>query len=163
MRPQFKRDDAHRGLEAAGRLEALLEEPEDAAPQEAALVCHPHPQHGGTMDNKVVQTLARALRQIGYRTVRFNFRGVGGSPTSQHVLGEAADIVAPSVTVEELHRWIVTESGLPYGQCILEKTAPARPYSWVHVSLGEPWRKDTLCRQALVYDGAGHYTTWEPK
>ena len=115
-------------------------------------------------------TILEPIRaKFGPLKVNSAFRGasvnakVGGSKTSQHLKGEAADIVAPSVTVEELHRWIVTESGLPYGQCILEKTAPARPYSWVHVSLGEPWRKDTLCRQALVYDGAGHYTTWEPK
>ena len=115
-------------------------------------------------------TILEPIRaKFGPLKVNSAFRGasvnakVGGSKTSQHLKGEAADIVAPSVSVEELHRWIVTESGLPYGQCILEKTAPARPYSWVHVSLGEPWRKDTLCRQALVYDGAGHYTTWEPK
>src|SRR5690348_16055759 len=44
-----------------------------------AVVCHPHPVHGGTLDNKVVQTVARALAQSGWRTVRFNFRGVGGS------------------------------------------------------------------------------------
>jgi hypothetical protein len=44
-----------------------------------AVVCHPHPVHGGTLDNKVVQTVARALAQCGWRTVRFNFRGVGGS------------------------------------------------------------------------------------
>ncbi len=43
------------------------------------MVCHPHPLHGGTMDNKVVATLARAFLQCGWRTVRFNFRGVGGS------------------------------------------------------------------------------------
>ena len=115
-------------------------------------------------------TILEPIRaKFGPIKINSAFRGasvnakVGGSKTSQHLKGEAADIVAPSVSVEELHRWIVTESGLPYGQCILEKTAPARPYSWVHVSLGEPWRKDTLCRQALVYDGAGHYTTWEPK
>lgn len=115
-------------------------------------------------------TILEPIRaKFGPIKINSAFRGasvnakVGGSKTSQHLKGEAADIVAPSVTVEELHRWIVTESGLRYGQCILEKTAPARPYSWVHVSLGEPWRKDTLCRQALVYDGAGHYTTWEPK
>jgi alpha/beta superfamily hydrolase len=42
-------------------------------------LCHPHPVHGGTMDNKVVQTLARAFVQLGYRAVRFNFRGVGAS------------------------------------------------------------------------------------
>jgi alpha/beta superfamily hydrolase len=48
-----------------------------AAPQGVAVVCHPHPQHGGTMDNKVVMTLARAFVALGYTSVRFNFRGVG--------------------------------------------------------------------------------------
>ena len=43
-------------------LEALLEEPEDGEPREAALVCHPHPLHGGTMHNKVVYRIARGLR-----------------------------------------------------------------------------------------------------
>jgi alpha/beta superfamily hydrolase len=60
----------------AGRLEALLEEPEDAAPVEAALVCHPHPQHGGTMHNKVVYRIARGLRAAGGVVLRFNYRGV---------------------------------------------------------------------------------------
>lgn len=62
----------------AGSLECAL----DAlavAPVGLAVVCHPHPLHGGTMDNKVVQTLARALLQLGWSTVRFNFRGVGRS------------------------------------------------------------------------------------
>ena len=44
-----------------------------------ALLCHPHPLHGGSMDNKVVITLARAFLQLGYRVMRFNFRGAGGS------------------------------------------------------------------------------------
>jgi uncharacterized protein len=60
----------------AGRLEALLEEPEDATPAEAALVCHPHPQHGGTMHNKVVYRIARGLRGTGSVVLRFNYRGV---------------------------------------------------------------------------------------
>jgi uncharacterized protein len=60
----------------AGRLEALLEEPEDLAPVEAALVCHPHPQHGGTMHNKVVYRIARGLRSTGAVVLRFNYRGV---------------------------------------------------------------------------------------
>jgi alpha/beta superfamily hydrolase len=60
----------------AGRLEALLEEPEHGAPREAALVCHPHPQHGGTMHNKVVYRIARGLRRSGAVVLRFNFRGV---------------------------------------------------------------------------------------
>ena len=60
----------------AGRLEALLEEPENGAPREAALVCHPHPQHGGTMHNKVVYRIARGLRGAGAIVLRFNYRGV---------------------------------------------------------------------------------------
>jgi hypothetical protein len=63
----------------AGRLEALLEEPEDAAPREACLVCHPHPLFGGTMHNKVVYRIARAMRRAGAVVLRFNFRGVGAS------------------------------------------------------------------------------------
>ncbi len=60
----------------AGRLEALIEEPDDRAPVEAALVCHPHPQHGGTMHNKVVYRIARGLRRAGAVVLRFNYRGV---------------------------------------------------------------------------------------
>jgi alpha/beta superfamily hydrolase len=62
----------------AGRIEAALDEPQ-GAPVGVAVLCHPHPVHGGTMDNKVIQTLARAFVQVGYRAVRFNFRGVGAS------------------------------------------------------------------------------------
>lgn len=59
----------------AGRLEALLEEPEGAATR-AAVVCHPHPKGGGTMHNKVVYRMARALRNAGFVVLRFNYRGV---------------------------------------------------------------------------------------
>lgn len=62
----------------AGALATAVDAPAGAA-RGVAVVCHPHPQHGGTMDNKVVQTLARAFVQLGYTTVRFNFRGTGGS------------------------------------------------------------------------------------
>ena len=62
----------------AGAIACAIDEPA-AAPRGVAVLCHPHPQHGGTMDNKVVQTLARAFLQLGYRVVRFNFRGVGAS------------------------------------------------------------------------------------
>jgi uncharacterized protein len=66
----------------AGRLEALLEEPEDAVPTGAALVCHPHPKHGGTMHNKVVFRVARGLRSVGNVVLRFNYRGVNLSEGS---------------------------------------------------------------------------------
>lgn len=62
----------------AGSIEVALDEPQ-GAPRGVAVLCHPHPVHGGTMDNKVIQTLARAFVQLGHRAVRFNFRGVGAS------------------------------------------------------------------------------------
>lgn len=76
----------------AGRLEALLEEPEAEAPREAALVCHPHPRFGGTMHNKVVYRLARGLRHSGAVILRFNFRGVNLSEGSyDEGIGEVED------------------------------------------------------------------------
>lgn len=62
----------------AGAIECAIDTPAGTSIG-LAVVCHPHPQHGGTMDNKVVQTLARACVQTGWRCVRFNFRGVGAS------------------------------------------------------------------------------------
>jgi uncharacterized protein len=62
----------------AGTLEAAIDLPA-GDPLGTAVLCHPHPLFGGTMDNKVVQTLARAFVQLGWRAVRFNFRGVGSS------------------------------------------------------------------------------------
>lgn len=76
----------------AGKLEALLEEPEDGEPVEAAIVCHPHPQFGGTMHNKVVYRLARGLRKTGCVVLRVNFRGVNLSEGNyDHGHGETDD------------------------------------------------------------------------
>jgi alpha/beta superfamily hydrolase len=62
-----------------GDLEAILDLPGEGAPAGSAVVCHPHPQHGGTMHNKVAHTLARAFVRSGLATLRFNFRGTEGS------------------------------------------------------------------------------------
>jgi len=62
----------------AGSLECALDAPAGEV-RGVAVICLPHPVHGGTMDNKVVVTLARAFMQVGFRTVRFNFRGIGAS------------------------------------------------------------------------------------
>jgi alpha/beta superfamily hydrolase len=76
----------------AGRLEALLEEPEDGDSREAALVCHPHPQHGGTMHTKAVYRMARGLRTAGAVVLRFNYRGVNLSAGEYaHGEGELED------------------------------------------------------------------------
>jgi uncharacterized protein len=74
-----RRIESHWIAGPAGRLEALLEEPEGQAPLIAALVFHPHPLFGGTMQNKVVHRLARGLRRAGAVVLRFNFRGVSRS------------------------------------------------------------------------------------
>ena len=82
----------------AGPIEAVAEEPGVRAPLHA-VVCHPHPLFGGTMDNKVVTTLARALHEVGIATVRFNFRGVGASAgTFDDGRGETADAAAVTST-----------------------------------------------------------------
>jgi uncharacterized protein len=76
----------------AGKLEALIEEPEHDAPREAVLVCHPHPQHGGTMHNKVVYRIARGMRRAGAVVLRFNYRGVNLSEGSyDRGVGEVED------------------------------------------------------------------------
>jgi uncharacterized protein len=62
----------------AGKMQCILDLPE-GAPRGIALVAHPHPLYGGTMENKVAQTLARTFVNLGYATARFNFRGVGES------------------------------------------------------------------------------------
>jgi len=67
-----------------GRIEAILDAPEPGAPavDVIVIVCHPLPTEGGTMHNKVVTMAARALRECGITTLRFNFRGVGQSAGS---------------------------------------------------------------------------------
>jgi len=81
-----------RGL--AGAIEARLDAPA-AAPRGTAVLAHPHPLFGGTLTNKVVQTLARACVQCGWRALRFNFRGVGASAgTHDEGRGELEDMLA---------------------------------------------------------------------
>jgi alpha/beta superfamily hydrolase len=78
----------------AGNLEALMDSPSEGTVQGTAVIAHPHPLFGGTMHNKVVQTLARAFVQCGWRAVRFNFRGVGASGgTYDEGRGEAQDML----------------------------------------------------------------------
>ena len=78
----------------AGRLQAVRDQPE-ATPLGVAVIAHPHPLFGGTLDNKVVQTLARAFVQVGWTAVRFNFRGAGQSAGAfDEGGGETQDLLA---------------------------------------------------------------------
>ena len=98
----MRRIESHMIAGPAGNLESLLEEPEDRAPAEAAVVCHPHPQHGGTMHNKVVYRLARALRSAGAVVLRFNYRGVNLSEGRyDHGVGEVEDARAALAWLRE--------------------------------------------------------------
>ncbi len=79
----------------AGSIEGLLEAPQGADGMRVAVLCHPHPQHQGTMMNKVVHTLSRAMNELGMPAIRFNFRGVGASEGSfAGGLGETDDALA---------------------------------------------------------------------
>ena len=89
----------------AGSLEAIVEDSAAAGSGSSyAVICHPHPLFGGTMDNKVVTTVGRALRTAGIPTLRFNFRGVGASAGSfDEGIGETAD--ADAVASWGAGRW----------------------------------------------------------
>ena len=93
----------------AGLLEVVIEEPAHA-PVGLAVIAHPHPLQGGTMDNKVVHTLCRAFVLAGWRAVRFNFRGVGQSEGGwDEGRGETADLL----TVVAHHLTDPALKGLP--------------------------------------------------
>ncbi|UCD69877.1 MAG: alpha/beta fold hydrolase [Betaproteobacteria bacterium] len=78
----------------AGRLEVVISDPGDGRTG-YAIVAHPHPLHGGTLDNKVVQTLSKSFYRLGYAAVRFNFRGVGESEgVFDEGPGEIEDLLA---------------------------------------------------------------------
>ena len=91
----------------------------------------------------------------GYRGPAVNAK-IGGSKTSQHMRGEAADFHCPGATLEAVMEWIVTESGLAYGQVILEGHTAGEP-TWIHLSLGAPWRLGSACQQALTFDGQSYH------
>jgi uncharacterized protein len=85
----------------AGPLACAIDAPAGAV-HGTVVVCHPHPQHGGTMDNKVVATLARAFVQCGWRAVRFNFRGVDGSGGAwDEGRGEVDDALAVTAALRD--------------------------------------------------------------
>ena len=126
----------------AGRLEALLEEPEHQPPMEAALVCHPHPQHGGTMHNKVVYRLARALRRSGCAVLRFNYRGVNlseGSFGDWH--GEADDARAALGELQRRYPDLpLVLSGFSFGSRIVLRVAVDQPSVGRVFAVGFPTR-----------------------
>src|SRR3972149_225225 len=85
----------------AGKLEALWEQPQSARSDLAALVCHPHPLHGGPPHNRVAPHPARALQELGLAVLRFTFRGAGRSQGAHDQgRGEADDVRAALAWLE---------------------------------------------------------------
>ncbi len=108
----------------AGAIECAIDEPADRPPRGLALVCHPHPQHGGTMDNKVVQTLARAFVQLGFRSLRFNFRGVGASEGVWDAgRGEVDDAVAVLDALHDEPTLPLVVAGFSFGGYVASQVA----------------------------------------
>ena len=92
--PAARQDFILRG--PSGKLECVADVPDPAEERRATIVlCHPHPLHGGTMHNKVVTIMERAMRELGLRTIRFNFRGAGESEGEHDEgYGETDDLFA---------------------------------------------------------------------
>jgi alpha/beta superfamily hydrolase len=113
----------------AGNLEVLATPIEHPTVNRIAVICHPHPLHGGTMNNKVVSTIARTCKDLNMPTVRFNFRGVGQSEGSfADGIGEVEDLLAVIQWVKEVmptaELWL---AGFSFGGYIAARLATQIP------------------------------------
>lgn len=112
----------------AGALQAILETPQHASMTHVGVVCHPHPQHGGTMTNKVAHILARSFNEAGAPSVRFNFRGVGASAgVYDEGVGETDDTIA--VLDWAAQRWRGSQlwlAGFSFGGAVAIRAAAKR-------------------------------------
>ena len=109
----------------AGKLESILDLPGNGEIRAVAVVCHPHPQHGGTMHNKVAHTLARSFVRSGFATLRFNFRGTEGSEGHHdNGVGELDDALAAIAWMAERYPdsplWL---GGFSFGAAIAVRAA----------------------------------------
>lgn len=135
----------------AGRLEAVVDVPEDeVAPRPmVAIVCHPLPTEGGTLHNKVVTMTARALRELGASTVRFNFRGTGASEGAfDDGNGELDDLRAVAAWVRrqrpEAQLWL---AGFSFGAFVaLRAASELQPTMLITIAppVGRSWDLDAI-------------------
>ncbi len=146
---QFPEAAAHFFLQgAAGKMEVVSDLPKEAARLGTAVLCHPHSLHGGSMQNKVVTTAERSLRELGLRTLRFNFRGVGKSE------GDFDDGVGEGEDLLRLVQWLRTVRpqdgvwlvGFSFGAFVsISRAAAIAPVQLI--SLAPPigrWRFDAI-------------------
>jgi uncharacterized protein len=112
----------------AGRIECAVDSPEGTA-RGMALIAHPHPLFGGTLDNKVVQTLARAFLELGYETWRPNFRGVGQTEgVHDEGRGELEDLQA---VLNSTKREKFILAGFSFGASLAAKLAEKAKPEWL--------------------------------
>jgi alpha/beta superfamily hydrolase len=135
----------------AGVIEAMVDLPEPGEGRAGvAIVCHPHPLHGGTMHNKVVTMLERALRESGLATVRFNFRGVGESEGEyDEGRGETQDCIAVAEwlmrSLPDHQLWL---AGFSFGAYVAARAAQTLPVKFL-ISVAPPvgnWDFESLAR-----------------
>jgi len=113
---------------AAGRIECAVDKP-DAAARGIALIAHPHPLYGGTLDNKVVQTLARAFVELGYEAWRPNFRGVGGTEgVHDEGRGELEDLAAVLKSIQT-EKFVL--AGFSFGASLVARLAERVKPEWL--------------------------------
>jgi uncharacterized protein len=113
---------------AAGRIECAVDQPDGAA-RGVALIAHPHPLFGGTLDNKVVQTLARAFIELGYEAWRPNFRGVGQTEgVHDEGRGELEDL---ETIVKALQAQTLVLAGFSFGASLVAQLARNRKPEWL--------------------------------
>jgi uncharacterized protein len=118
----------------AGRIECAVDQPDGEA-RGAALIAHPHPLFGGTLDNKVVQTLARAFVELGYETWRPNFRGVGETEgVHDEGRGELEDLQAVLESIK-MQKFVL--AGFSFGASLVARLAEKVDEEWlVLIGLG---------------------------
>ena len=126
----------------AGRIEAILKEPQ-APVTRVAIVCHPHPLHGGTMHNKVVYRIAKAFEKAGFAVLRFNFRGTGRSEGAHdYGRGEQDDLRAAiefmGSKYSDAEVWI---AGFSFGSAVMLRAACGDPRIRAIIAAGAPVSK----------------------
>ncbi len=141
-----RRIESHFLAGPAGRLETLLEEPEDQEPRLAAVLCHPHPLYGGTMHNKVVYRMARGLRLAGVAVVRFNFRGVGASEGAHaHMIGEIEDARAALAWLRERYpQFPYALAGFSFGSRVITQLGCSTPGAAFLIAAGFPTERSSF-------------------
>ncbi|WP_312519660.1 alpha/beta fold hydrolase [Massilia sp.] len=145
----------------AGKMQCLLDLP-DSAPRGIALVAHPHPLYGGTMENKVAQTLARTFVTLGYAAARFNFRGVGESEgVHDEGRGEVDDMeIMYNHMVEQYPGLPVALTGFSFGTFVqaqfalrlAEQGRPAERLALVGTAAGK-WAMPAVPQDTILIHG----------